>query len=146
MNRQQVGVYVLAADQTFTKNDYETASWWKKIAVKAGEHPVYLTHWYGNRWTFVVEFSGIEVDQYFPSSYGGVPYTSGREPESNGKPEVYRITWDSYVMSRGLLENEPWIQPVTLNPEWTARWHHFEYDGEQCATTKMVNMSTGKEY
>jgi hypothetical protein len=152
-HREKVGVYVLDKDTDFTDRSFETASWWRQVHVKAGEYPVYLVHWYGEQYYFLAELEGVETDQYFPSSYGGVPYTNGKRPEDNGAWHYYHLRYAGYVLAGSFLEvkcstggNLYEKPPVKLSAEWEARFHHFEYDGQKRTTTLMVNTRTGKTY
>lgn len=71
-------IYRLTEPTEFTRH-YETAAWWTKIMVPAGDyeartqaigfHPTTLDKAY---WVLVT-LPGVVTDEYMPSLYGGVP-------------------------------------------------------------------------
>lgn len=79
------------------KQNYETASYYKKIEAPAGVYPIYpgWDHYgrHGGQATLYVEFDGVVTDDYFPTSLGGVPI-GDTKPKYIGEEEKFSFGLD----------------------------------------------------
>jgi hypothetical protein len=88
-----IGSITVPEGYEHTKQDYETAAWWSRIAVVPGEYNLVATF---NDLTpdkvYWVSFSlcGTVVDEYFASLWGGVPI-SGESNAKIGRQDVHRL-------------------------------------------------------
>ena len=88
---KQVGWYRLVVPLTDTNNSFQTASWWEKTTVAPGVYPVFVRQDnYSKQECFLsIEFTGTVVDDFFPSSFGGVMYGEAK-PKHLGESRSVR--------------------------------------------------------
>ena len=104
MSKVRIGCLSLSEDTVFTDNGYECAAWWRKIAVKAGEYPMYIESkdiWDDGRVSGTcrpcAELPGIIVSDYFQSMLFGVPVGTYDWKQNAGKESSY--FWTMYAFS-----------------------------------------------
>ena len=118
-------------EPTIYTRQYETAAWWTKIEVPAGDYDAEPIHIGGQPATidsayyFVVRMPGIVVGEYMPSLYGGVPIPgSDRGKDRIGTDTVHSMAPYGYMV-RDYAAGKPWGLPgewllVPTNDEVTS--------------------------
>ena len=87
---QRIGTLTLPKAHTFERR-YETASWFTKIRIPAGEYPVVrVTYWHNNTQLrcVIAKLPGVEIDSYFVDRIG--PHSTSRRGEHNGRAVEWR--------------------------------------------------------
>lgn len=103
---------------------FETASYWEKSEIAPGIYPIY-GGWnvYGRHQgeaTLYIAFEGKVVDDYFPSSFGGVVYSQPGKKHVGEKREITRrISFKEAITKTGVSPNKPGEGPdIYIDPEF----------------------------
>jgi len=100
-----VGTFHLAEDVEYTQH-YETASWWKKHAVKAGSYPIVKSTDHGTNYWYLVRLPSVVGN----SAFGRNRYEANRDKGQSG---TYHLQFDAYQVANFVGEGK-----VTLNEDW----------------------------
>lgn len=134
-----IGYYVLTEPTTFTRT-YETASWYTKIEVPAGEYPIYAGECkrpdtgeiqLGLDWPSAphARLDGVVTSSYFVNRVFWA--TSSETDRDVGKPDAYGWSTYGYAVAQAVLNGDPHFR---LLPDVEAREVRFEYNGEPRVT------------
>jgi len=121
----RIGTLTLAAPREFT-NTYETASWFQRVLVPAGDYEVTAnldspTGRSGSTVYWVhVTMPGTAVQSFFPSSFGGVMHGEGATDRWVGEPATARVSCVyGYQLAQAIAAGQPFLGgTVTLDPAW----------------------------
>lgn len=91
MAKELLGYYTLKED-TKMRTQYETASWYEEVLVKAGKYEV--IQYDGSYHQCYIKFHGECIASDFTSLYGGVPYGSKIDKEVGKHIQVSRQEYD----------------------------------------------------
>jgi hypothetical protein len=123
----RIGTYVLTEPTEFTNSSYETAAWWSKVLVPAGEYPVVGKVDENGQVeddSISVALTGVCTAAHFPALWGGVPIGNverGRDPRI-GKPETYHLRPYAHSLARVFLQDEDTRYRLD---GFVAVWHEF---------------------
>jgi hypothetical protein len=144
--RFQIGWYVLEKDEVF-RNQFDYAAWYEDVLVKAGKYPVWARYYnfnerlrkeeshlkdFGN---IFISLPGIVVGDDFSPHYGGVAI-GDKSNVNTGKGSAYGWSPYAHSVAWSILEGNTRYE---LIEPFKAEYVHFEYDGEQKTTTKIIN-------
>ena len=115
-DKVQIGWYTLKKDKVFCNRGFETASWYENILVKAGRYPVvcydYSIDDNGEVRSHIGEcytlFDGVIVDDYFGSSFYGVPIGTYDTEKNAGRLSHYSEFRYLYDLADYLLHGQEW--------------------------------------
>jgi len=144
LENKQVGWYRLAEHITDVNQNFATASWWEKSVVPPGIYPVFARrNPYQKDDVFLsVEFAGTVVDDFFPSSFGGVMYGDAKPKHIGESRPVRRHKTLVEGISASGISPSPTEDAICIMPEF---WEEMAEHHASCLTKNLASFEHFKK-
>lgn len=146
--RKRIGIFRLKRETEYERH-YECAAWYTRIKVPAGDYEITgEVKPDGSVDYTLISMPGVVTGSCFVSLFCGnrIPGTDPNVDKDVGKPDIYVFQGAGYCQAKNILEptHDEWQKDyydsfeVILDPEFAATYINFEYNGEPCQTTAIV--------
>jgi len=139
--KKQIGFVTIEKDCVVRDNGYECAAWYKDIAIKAGEYPVYLDDKEPDFRSVSLTVKGTVVADDFSSRYCGNIIGTYDRNKNVGKPSTKYYSCAPYTLGSKVSYILP--GPITFLPNWKMVATEFEsnlFPGEKRILYKLVEV------
>ena len=142
--RKQIGWLIVGEGEKGTLH-YETASWYKKLLLDAGKHPIYATFEESRNdakdTSIHASVEGTVVSDAFPSSFGGNIFSSNLN-QHVGQRDTWHWTPYAHALAKGILEGD--VKNVELLDNFRAVVKPFVYQGKNQITYDIIELEDGE--